>query len=228
VLTALQQQGRVDGVIGSFYYAGLEDFLPLLARGVPVARVNGPDNPNQSVDYPIDTLVIDNIAAAREAVAHLLERGHRVIGMLAGEGPPRVDRAAGYQQALEAYGLAFDPSLLDEGPFTVETGRTGMALLLERHPELTAVFAASDMLAMGAMLTLNQRGLKIPEDVAVVGFDDIFAAELVTPPLTTVAQFQDRLGRRAAEMLMERLRGEVSSGSRYEVMPYQLIVRAST
>ena len=91
----------------------------------------------------------------------------------------------------------------------------------------TAVFAASDVMAMGALVAIREAGLRVPEDVAVVGFDDIPVSRLITPRLTTVAQFQENLGVRAAEMLLERLDGNAPEQGRSEEMPYELIVRES-
>ncbi|MBK8023070.1 MAG: LacI family DNA-binding transcriptional regulator [Chloroflexi bacterium] len=219
-------EGRADGVIGSFYHMQIADFLPLLTRGIAVVRLNGIDA-LADTDYPLDTLFLDNTAAARMAVEFLIEAGHRRIAMLAGTSPPRQDRLRGYRQALEQHGIIYDETLVEANDFSVAEGKRGMAVLLTRIPRPTAVFAASDLLAMGAMLSIQQAGLRIPQEIAVVGFDDIFAAELVSPPLTTVAQFQDQMGRRAAEMLFERLSGRVTAPGRRENMPYQLIVRGS-
>jgi LacI family transcriptional regulator len=219
-------EGRADGVIGSFYHMTLDDFLPLLTRGVPIARLNGVDALIET-DYPLDTLILDNTAAAQMAVEYLITRGHTHIAMLAGTSLPRESRLKGYQQALAQYQLPYDENLVEGENFSVEEGKRGMTALLSRSPRPTAVFAASDLLAMGAMITIRESGLRIPEDIAIVGFDDIFAAELVSPPLTTVAQFQDQLGRRAAQMLFERLLGKYSDHGRHEMMPFELVVRES-
>lgn len=220
-------EGRADGVVGSFYHMRVEDFMPLLQRGIPVARLNGADAKAET-EYPLDTLLLDNVAAAQIAVEHLIERGHSMIAILAGMNPPREGRLRGYRQALKKYNLPFDERFVEANNFTVEEGKRAMGVLLSRMPRPTAVFAASDLLAMGAMITIRQVGLRIPQDIAVVGFDDIFAAELVTPPLTTVAQFQDQLGRRAAQMLFERLSAAYTGNGRHEVMPFELIIREST
>jgi LacI family transcriptional regulator len=220
-------EGRADGVVGSFYHMILDDFLPLLTRGIPIARLNGRDA-DVATEFPLDTLFLDNTAAAQMAVEYLIQRGHTRIAMLAGMSPPRQNRLRGYRQALAKHHLPYDESLVEAENFSVEEGKRAMAVLLSRTPRPTAVFAASDLLAMGAMITIRQAGLFIPQDMAVVGFDDIFAAELVTPPLTTVAQFQGQLGQRAAQMLFERLSGEYSGEARHEVMPFELIIREST
>jgi LacI family transcriptional regulator len=102
-----------------------------------------------------------------------------------------------------------------------------MQELMEQDVSLSAIFAANDLMAMGAMVAIREAGLSIPDDIAVVGFDNIPSAKLVSPSLTTIAQFQHRLGQRAAEMLMERLNGTAPKNGRSEVMPYELIVRKS-
>ena len=102
-----------------------------------------------------------------------------------------------------------------------------MRKILKLEPRVTAVFAANDLMAIGALVAAREAGVRVPDDVAVVGFDDIPAAEFVHPPLTTIAQFPERIGRRAAEMLFERLSGAAPEGGRSEVMPYELVVRES-
>lgn len=218
-------EGRADGLIGIFWHMTMEDFRPLLERDIPIVRSSG--ERQEAPDLPLDTLYIDNVGAARAAVNYLIEQGHRRIGMLAGELLPCKWRVAGYRQALAEHDIAFDESLVLGSPFTAHDGYAQMQILLTRRPRPTAVFCASDLLAMGALAAIKQAGLKIPDDVAVVGFDNIFAAELVSPPLTTIDQFQESFGRRAAEMLFERLHGQVSTGGRCVEMPYQLVVRES-
>ncbi len=102
-----------------------------------------------------------------------------------------------------------------------------MRALLENVPSLTAVFAANDLIAIGALNALHEARVRVPKDIAVVGFDNIPSAELVSPALTTITQFQERLGQRAAQLIFERLGGNVAVGGRCEEMPYQLVIRES-
>ena len=102
-----------------------------------------------------------------------------------------------------------------------------MKELLRVSPRVTAVFAANDQMAIGAMIAIREAGLSIPEDIAIVGIDDISAAALISPPLTTVNQFKQNLGRRAAEMLFERLDGSVTGNGRSVEMPFELVIRES-
>ena len=170
---------------------------------------------------------MDNRAAVREAVNFLIAKGYRRIGMLAGSSGPATLRVAGYRQALAEHGLALDPQLVCVDDFTEAGGYRAMGQLLTVSPPPDAVFAANDMMALGALVAIRDAGLRIPEDVALVGFDDIPIDRLVTPALTTVTQFQSRLGRRAAELLLERVQGKAPAGGRSVEMPFEIVVRES-
>jgi LacI family transcriptional regulator len=222
------QQGRVDGVVGVFFHLKAEDLRPLLARNVALVRLEAVKKGQSGLDLPLDNLYVDNVAASRTAVEHLIGRGHTRIGMIAGPSGPRHARVQGYHAALDALRLPLDESLIRDGDFSEDGGRYAMQSLLDGPRPPTAVFAASDVMAMGALVAIREAGLRVPEDIAVVGFDDISVARLITPRLTTVAQFQENLGVRAAEMLLERLDGTAPEHGRSEEMPYELIVREST
>jgi LacI family transcriptional regulator len=150
--------------------------------------------------------------------------------MLAGKegSPPYYSRMSGYRRALAAKGILFDELLVQSGDFTERGGYQSIQQLLNLDACPTAVFCANDLIAMGAMLAIREAGLSIPEDIAVVGFDDIPAARLVCPPLTTIRHNQSRLGRRAAELLFERLNEEAPDTGRAVEVPYELIVRRTT
>ena len=147
--------------------------------------------------------------------------------MISGGSGPGQARVGGYRAALAAHRLPLDGALIREGDFSADGGRHAMQGFLAEPSPPTAVFAANDVMAMGALVALREAGLRVPGDVAVVGFDDVPAAALITPRLTTVAQFQENLGGRAAEMLLERLEGTAPEHGRSEEMPYELIVRES-
>jgi LacI family transcriptional regulator len=217
------QTNRVDGVIAVLFQLGEQEIQTL---GVPVVLMA----PKPEAPPCCDTVYVDNAAAAQTAVEHLIERGHRCIGMLAGtEGaPPHYSRTAGYRQALAANDIPYDELLVRSADFTQSGGYQGMKELLNLDTCLTAVFAANDLLAMGAMLAIREAGLSIPDDIAVVGFDDILAARLVCPPLTTIRHNQSQIGRKAAELLFERLNGKAPETCRAVEMPCELIVRETT
>jgi LacI family transcriptional regulator len=217
-------EGRVDGVVGIFFTQRADDFSPLVAAGVGVVRIESARK--SAGDLPIDNIYVDNRAAAAAATRYLIERGHRRIAMIAGPTGPQAERAAGYVMALAERGLESD--IADGAEFSEEEGRRAAAALIDRAERPTAIFAANDLMAIGAMSALRERGLKVPGDVAVIGFDDIFIARLVTPALTTVSQFQQDIGIKAAETLLDRLRGAKSLRGTSLEMPFRLIERDST
>jgi LacI family transcriptional regulator len=216
-------EGRVDGVIGVFFALRAEEFKPLIEAGLGVVRVESTFK--TSGELPLDNVYVDNRAAAKAAVRYLLDRGHRRIAMIAGPDGPRAERAAGYSIALAERGLA--PDIVDGDAFNEVGGRDAALSILARAERPTAIFAANDLMAIGAMEALRLSGVKIPLEMAVVGFDDIFIARLVSPSLTTVSQFQDEIGATAARILLRRLRGGEKSGGTTLQMPYRLIERES-
>jgi LacI family transcriptional regulator len=219
------QQGRVDGLIAVLFHLNARDLMPLLDMNIAVVRLEATFKP--AGPAPIDNLCVDNIAAARRAVEYLIDKGHQRIGMLTGERGPGANRLLGYQQALAARRIPLEDELIRSSDFNVAGGYVGMRELLGLAQRPAAVFAANDLMAMGAMQAIRAAGLRIPQDVAVVGFDNIPAAELVTPALTTVNQFQEQLGRRAAQLLLERFDGLGPEGGRSEELPAELVVRES-
>jgi LacI family transcriptional regulator len=223
----LLEQGRVDGAIVVLFHLDHEALRPILERNMPlVALVAGA---HEVGNLPIDTIYIDNTKAAKTAVSYLISRGHTRIGMIAGveATPPRRSRIRGYQQALAEHHLPLDEILIQGGDFTEKGGYQTMQDLLDLSPRPTAVFAANDLMAIGAMIAIREAGLAVPHDMAVVGFDDIPAASWVNPALTTISHFQQRLGERAAEMLFERLHDDALEPGRSVEMPFELTIRDS-
>jgi DNA-binding LacI/PurR family transcriptional regulator len=169
-------------------------------------------------------LAVDQVGGARLAVAHLLELGHRRIAHIAGpqDWLEAQARLGGYEAELAAHGLAARPS--PAGDWTAESGyRLGLEVL--RDPTVTAVFAGNDQMALGLIHAAQQEGRRVPDDLSVVGFDDIPEAAHFLPPLTTVRQDFAELGRRAIEVLVQRLRGDATAAQ--PIAP-ELVLRAST
>jgi LacI family transcriptional regulator len=216
-------EGPVDGVIGVFFTLKANEFRPLIDAGVGVVRIES--TVKKPGLLPIDNLFVDNRAAAAAVVRFLIERGHRKITMLAGPDGPQAARAEGYRLALAERRL--DADIVRGAEFNEAGGRAAAASVLARPNRPSALFAANDLMAIGAMAALRDDGVAIPHEMAVIGFDDIFIASLVSPSLTTVSQFQHDIGITAAETLLERLRGDGSMPGINREMPYRLIERES-
>jgi DNA-binding LacI/PurR family transcriptional regulator len=191
--------------------------------------------PYVSLGYDLDNpeayfVHCDDRAGARAATLHLIAQGHRRIGLI--NGPPlgavsaMQERLAGYQAALEQAGLCFEPELMVYGDYTRPSGQTATAKLLALPDPPTAIFAFNDRMAMGAIRALHTAGRRVPEDVAVVGFDDIPTAADFSPALTTVRQASHQMGQVAAEMLFKLLAGEAVLEKKV-ILPAEFIVRQS-
>lgn len=180
-------------------------------------------------DGQVSSVYIDNIAAAGVAVDYLLMLGHREIAFLAGppSSPISVDREQGYRLALQRAKLSASAALTVAGDFSIESGERAVELLLSRGKPFTALFCSNDEMAIGALRALSSHGLRVPEDVSVVGFDDIRFARYTSPPLTTVAQPKNALGREAMSMLLELL-SDPQVPPRKRVLTADLVVRGST
>jgi len=177
------------------------------------------------LDLP--TVKVDNREAARAAVAHLVRLGHRRIAHIAGPmpDPMSLDRHDGYRAGLAEAGLAADSGLVVPGDFSLAAGRAAVRTLADRKASYTAIFAASDQMAVGAMGELRALGRTVPGDVSVVGFDDIVLAEAVEPQLTTVHQPRREIGQAAMALLIRQLSGHRDRSDL--VLPTRLIVRGS-
>ncbi|GGT05488.1 LacI family DNA-binding transcriptional regulator [Streptomyces chromofuscus] len=195
--------GHVDGAL--VFSLHLDDALPALIQGAGVPTVFG-GRPGWSGGQGGAAYVdSDNRGGAREAVRHLVGLGRGRVAHIAGalDQTSAVDRLDGYRDVM---GDA-DPRLIAEGDFTPAGGERAMRALLDRCPDLDAVFAANDLMASGALRVLRERGRRVPDDVAVIGFDDMLpVAEQTDPPLTTIRQDIEEMGRLMARLLLRRLR----------------------
>ncbi|MEU2438730.1 LacI family DNA-binding transcriptional regulator [Streptomyces rubradiris] len=215
--------GRVDGAL--LVSVRADDTLPdMLAEARLPTVMLGRRSGDEHVSY-VDA---DNAGGARSAVTHLLATGHKAIATITGPLDMYVaqSRLRGYRQALAAAGLSTDESWIAESDFTEESGRRAMARLLERHPEIDAVLAASDTTAAGALMELRATGRRVPEDVAVIGFDDFPLAEQTEPRLTTVRQPLAEIGRAMVRLLLEELE-EPAVAWRHVILRTELIRRDS-
>ncbi|WP_330283324.1 LacI family DNA-binding transcriptional regulator [Streptomyces sp. NBC_00588] len=193
---------RVDGVLLVSVHA--DDPLPdLLAQLEIPAVISGP----RSAAETLASVDSDNYGGGRSAVEHLIQRGRRKIAHITGRldvyGAQR--RVDGYRDALRDAGHRADDQLIEPGDFTEEGGRRAMATLLSRRPDLDAVFAGSDVMAAGARQILRKEGRRIPDDVALVGYDDSAIARHMDPPLTSVRQPIEEMGRRMIDLLLTEI-----------------------
>lgn len=216
---------RVDGVLLAPASSDGAPVEALLRQNVSVVvldrRVEG---------VQVDTVRGDSIDGAHQLVRHLVELGHRRIALLSG--PPDLsvsqERAAGYEQALHAVDQPLDPALMRFGAFSVESGRAMMQILLALPERPTAIFAANNFIAAGALSALREAGLRTPEDMSVVVFDDLPDPYATAPMLTVVAQPAYELGQVAAQRLLERIAQPGDADVCDKVLPVRLLLRQST
>jgi len=180
-------------------------------------------------DIPVPTVCIDNELAAREVIEYLASIGHQRIAFINGpaESPICQDRLRGYKKSMRKIGVTDTRKLVISGDFSIASGRESMQQLLNQEQLPSAVFAASDEMAMGVMAEIKAHGLNIPEDISVVGFDDIRFSEVTDPPLTTVRQPRHEIGKQVMTMMLSLLRGRTVK-SPHMILPHELIVRGST
>jgi len=182
-----------------------------------------PDSNLHSVD-------IDNVQAAKTAVEHLIKLGHEHIACISNAAKPYTSanqRYEGYKAALTDAGIAFDESLVRFADFSSQSGYDCLKALLEENDDFTAVFVASDSVAFGAMAAIRDAGMRIPEDISIVGFDDIPMASYVTPGLTTIQLPAKEIAEQSCHLLMQLMQGDFSQ-NRTITLPTRLIVRQST
>jgi DNA-binding LacI/PurR family transcriptional regulator len=215
---------HVDGVLLVSLH-GI-DTLPgrLEGRGVPTVLGGRP-----LAGQPVACVDADNRGGARQAVGHLAAAGRRRIAAIRGPADMTVgqERHSGYLDGLAEAGLVADDSLVEPGDFSLDSGVTAARALLDRRPEVDAVFAASDAMAIGAMRTLRAAGRSVPGDVAVVGFEDSPSAAHTDPPLTTVHQPVEEMGRRLAGLLIDLITGR-ADGVSHVLLDTHLVRRSST
>jgi LacI family repressor for deo operon, udp, cdd, tsx, nupC, and nupG len=216
---------EADGLI--FLGHRLPDSLADMVRtqGARAPIVNGCEF---SPGLGVSSAHIDNERAAGQAMAHLYDLGHRRIGVVTGplESPISRDRLLGVVAAAQARGQSAELTL-EAGDFSIESGLRAALVLLDHRPAPSAIFCFSDEMAMGALDALRHRGLRCPDDISLVGFDDIRFAKHLSPTLTTVAQPMDRIGQEAVRLLLDILTGS-APGLQQVTLPHQLIIREST
>lgn len=213
----------VDGLMLFGSRASSEFLTDLVETRIPIVSENSlAERANMTL------IKIDNIYGGRMAVQHLIERGCQRIAHLGGPAQRKATdlRLVGYQEALAAAGRECDPALVKRCAPSIRGGFQGAALLLrEQHPD--GIFCYNDLIAIGALVACRQFGLRVPQDVAIIGFDDIAMAALVDPALSTIRIHQVEMGRQAGRLLLERL-NNTSNSIDHVTIPVELVVRRST
>ncbi len=201
----LIRERHVDGIVMSGPRFDDEELLRFHAEGWPVVLMG--QLPNTDLMF-VD---VDNVGGAALATQHLIQLGHRRIALITNAKrtyTAAADRLAGYRQALTAAGIPYTEDLVESGDFTHQSGQVAMTRLLQRHVPFTAVFVASDTVALGALQVLRASGKRVPDDIALIGFDDVPFVELVDPPLTTIRLPAYGIGWGAAELLIRAINRE--------------------
>lgn len=215
---------RVDGLVFVGFRIGVEDLAELTSQGISAVAIGS--NPPES---QIDGVRFDDRLAAREATAYLIETTGSAVAHLAGPRDTAIGRSRldGFHDAHERAGLAVPEGYVVPGPFTQQGGMEGMRALLALPSPPRGVFCANDMIALGALRVTHTSGLQVPDDVALVGVDDVDVATLTDPPLTTIRFRTDDLGRTCGELLLDRMTGAWTGPARNVVLPHELVVRGS-
>lgn len=216
------KQKQVDGMILLTSQLG-EELLTEIAKEYPIVLTS------EFIEGSlIPTVSIDNVESGKNATEHLIHLGHRRIGHLSGplNGLISQGRLKGYKEALAEHGIDCDDALVQEGDFTFESGELLMGKWLNTPHPPTALFAANDEMAIGAMKATLQRGLRVPEDLAVVGFDNIKFSSVFQPSLSTIGQPLLEMGAKSMRLLIQQINQEVLEQSQY-VLSSELIIRES-
>lgn len=219
-ITAMMRR-QIDGLIVIGGYLTVEE-LNVFGEQIPLIVAA------RNIDeFEENCIYINNVHGAYLATQHLIELGHRQIAHLSGpaDHPDAVQRRQGYIRALEDAGIALVPELFVEGNFRRQSGALAVEMLLSRGVSFSAIFAANDQMAYGTRLALYRRGIRVPEELSLVGYDDEPAAAYMVPPLTTVRQPAIELGLEAARIILARIKDEVTAPL---TLKAELIIREST
>jgi LacI family transcriptional regulator len=215
-----------QGVRGLIFVPSQSDYhgLEYLFDGMAVVAID-----RIPMNLPVDSVIVDNIAGAKMATQHLIGLGHRRIGFISGISKVTTgqDRLKGYLKAIQEAGFPRNDDLIKEGGFLQRGGFEAMQKLLDMQVPPTAVVSSNNLMTLGALQAIHERCIKIPDDIAIIGFDDMTWAPSLQPPLTVVAQPTYEIGRQAAYFLLERFENP-GIPTRNLVLETQLILRAST
>ncbi|WP_299075322.1 LacI family DNA-binding transcriptional regulator [uncultured Paraglaciecola sp.] len=222
---AMVLSNRADGLIHldhSFPFSKNDAYL-----AEQVAMVSVCERIKSEHDYPF--IELDNHAATRAITNHLVGYGHSHFGVITGQIESRIyqDRLAGIRSVLSEEGIPLDDNMIVGGEYSIEFGQQGIRQLLAQNNPLTAVICFNDDIAIGAIHELKKHGLRVPQDISVVGFDNIKVSAFIDPPLTTIDQPTLEMGKKAVEVVMQQIKGIPMSRNRF-ILPYSLLERDSS
>jgi len=217
-------QWQVDGIILVSTSIMPLQLVPTSTGNIPIILID-----HDCPGYDFDTVIIDDYYAGKIATEHLVQLGHKRIACITGSKDiiPSHKREFGYEAALRENGLEFDPALVVRGDFNIISGLNCANRLLEMKNRPTAIFACNDLMAMGVMQSAFKHGLRIPEDLSVVGFDDIYWSKYTTPPLTTVKLPIHQMAEEAVNCFIDRMENPAKA-CRTVTLEVQLEKRGST
>lgn len=250
VIRAIEDQAQKRGyavLLGDTQDSGAKEkeYIRLvetrLADGIIQLRPHSPDAPTNKAlglpyinlcgteDTPGPCIRIDNVLASKNMVDYLISLGHKRIGIITGlrGNPHTMDRMKGYKQSLAEAGIEFDERLIAEGEYSIWSGVNAANKLCGLDKPPTAIMCMNDEMAIGAVQSLKSHGYAVPQDISVTGFDDIDYARYCDPPLTTISQPAEDMGKIAVDLLLRLIEGEELSKEEH-VLPYDFIVRKST
>ncbi|WP_078409871.1 LacI family DNA-binding transcriptional regulator [Priestia abyssalis] len=213
---------QVDGFIITSGFNNVGLIKELIDQQIPIILVAY--NISQ---FSLNTVSVDDYIGGYQATAHLAELGHQRIAVITETVQSSVDRIRGYHNALKDYELVYDEDLCIEIAATVANGEKATEQFLKLKEPPTAIFAFNDILALGAMEAVRKRGLSIPEDISIIGFDDTLLASYSNPPLTTIAQPLEDIGDQAIDLIVAEIEGKKRAAQRIMLLP-ELVVRKST
>ncbi|MGI8676622.1 MAG: LacI family DNA-binding transcriptional regulator [Nocardioidaceae bacterium] len=218
--------GRVDGVILVPAREGSDNTAELRRAGVPIVlldrRLPGGDD--------LDSVLVDSEGGAAQAAEHLLGLGHRRIGLISGplDTTPGRERHEGFVAALGRAGIELDPALIQMGDFKLESGYQATLRLLGLPFAVTAIFAANNLMSIGALRALHHLGVRVPDELSFIGFDDLELAELLSPPLSVISRPAVEQGVLAMRLLRNRIEGQGAAQAQHIVLDTRLITRGSS
>ncbi|WP_311316174.1 substrate-binding domain-containing protein [Domibacillus indicus] len=221
---SILKQKYIDGIIVATGLKKEKSIKELVKAKLPIALLSR-DVPSLAVD----TVLVDDYLGGYEATKHLIDLGHEKIAMITEDTTYSIiqSRVQGYRSALEEYGLTYDESFVIHNNISIEEGKNAMLSLLQKDSPPTAVFASTEALAIGALQGARGRNVQVPSELSIIGFDNTILSTICEPPLTTIAQPIDEMGKKVVELLIEEIEKKKESKQRVILSP-KLVVRSST